>query len=102
LCYFVGASGLFVLQKPTSEIFTENNHEALRDSFYKIVPRLSGGISLRRGLIEFEPYFTFTYFKVNSQNFKFNYFGRADYEIVQKNFIQFGAGFSLNVAILNY
>lgn len=100
--YFIGITGLFVNQKPIPAVISQENHEAEISSYYKFVPRLNIGISISKGIFEFEPFLSLTYFKLNTQNLKFNYFGRADYEIVDKKFIQIGIGFNLEMAIINY
>jgi hypothetical protein len=102
LSYFFDGSILFTKQDPITSTNILNNHEISRKSFYKFIPRLTSGISLSKKSFKIEPYLSLAYLNLKSQNFIFNYFGRADYQIISKNYFQIGLGISLNLTILNY
>ena len=84
-------------QTPTPPVVISGYHQVQKESYIKCVPRITGGISIARGLFWIEPFVSATYFNMNSQNFTFNYFGRADSISVKESFFQTCVG--LNVAL---
>ena len=99
---FVEALVSFDKQRPSSSSDSEGSHVRSYDSYIKIAPRISGGLSSQRGVFEIEPYFSATYFKMYSQDFTFNYFGWADSKTVKQHFIQLGLGVNVNLRLFKH
>jgi hypothetical protein len=97
---FFGVTTLLEKQTPTPSIISSENHQEEKESYVKIVPRITGGISIKRGLLWIEPFVSATYFNMDSQNFIFNYFGRADSLPVKESFFQASIGINLELTFI--
>jgi hypothetical protein len=99
---FISLMGQLQNQVPAQPIISEGTHEEQVDSYFKFVPRVDVGVVIRRKWLIVEPYLCFSSFSMESQNFLFNYFGRADAISVQQRFTQLGLGINARIPILNY
>lgn len=99
---FISLMGQLENQVPAQPIISEGIHEEKADSYFKFVPRIAIGIAIKRKWAFIEPYVCFSSFPLQSQNFQFNYFGRADAIAVQQRFTQLGIGVNVRTPILNY
>jgi len=97
---FVSIGGFF--QESVPSISEEETYYEPIDPYFKFVPKVSGGISIKKKYLELEPFMSMAYFQINSQNFIFNYFGNADPYRVRINFFQIAVGLNLELTIFNY
>ena len=99
---FISFMGQLQNQVPAQPIISDGAHEEEVDSYFKFLPRIDIGVALKRKWVFIEPYLSFSSFSIESQNFQFNYFGRADAISVQQRFTQLGIGVNVRTPILNY